>query len=399
VPLLIAALGAFTVSLDSAVNIAFPDMAAAFARDPASIRWVIICYVFTYALTAFGAGLAADRLGPAAVFIAGAWISAACFIAYLMPLSFAGILALRVAQGVGGGFIYGTAPALVTLSSAPERHGRGLGLMSLGLALGLAVGPPVGGLLVERFGWRAVFLFRAPVALVLGALAVWGLVPNMPAAASATRAAGGFRAALAARWPVVSALLLAFLANYAQFAVWLLVPFYLVGVLGLPGAVGGLLFMLTPLGAAVAAPVGGWATDRWGPGWPVVAGLGVETLGLLGISRFTAETPWPVVAIGLALVGLGLGVFQVPNLVQVMTQFPPAAHGGAGGLAFMSRTLGIVSGVQAAALLFGWALPGRGFAAAFALAFTGAAAVCALATAVALVSRPRRAHLQGVIRG
>jgi MFS family permease len=390
VPLLIAALGAFTVSLDSAVNIAFPAMAAAFARDPASIRWVIICYVLTYALTAFGAGLAADRLGPAAVFIAGAWISAACFAAYLVPLPFAGVLALRVAQGLGGGCIYGTAPALVTLSSRPGRHGRRLGLMSLGLALGLAVGPPVGGLLVERLGWRAVFLFRAPVALLVGALAAWRLARAMPpAAAAASRSRRSFPVADVARWPVTSALLLAFLANYAQFAVWLLVPFYLVGILGLPASAGGLLFMLTPLAAAAAAPLGGWATDRWGPGTPVTVGLGVETLGLATISRFTAETPWTVVAIGLALVGLGLGVFQVPNLAQVMAQFPPAAHGGAGGLAFMSRTLGIVIGVEGAALLFSWALPGRGFGPAFALAFTGAAAVCGLATAVALASRTR----------
>jgi MFS family permease len=388
VPLLIAALGAFTVSLDSTVNIAFPDMAAAFGRGPGSIRWVIICYVLTYALTSFAAGLVADRVGPARVFTAGAWLSAACFAAYLVSHSFAGLLALRVLQGVGGGFIYGTAPAVVTLSTARERRGRGLGIMSLGLALGLTVGPPLGGLLVERFGWRAVFLFRAPIAAMLGALAAGRLARGLPVPPTRGSSSGGFRVSAAARWRVVQPLLLAFLANYAQFAVWLLVPFYLVGILGLPAGAGGFLFMLTPLAAAVAAPVAGWVTDRWGPGWPVVTGLAVETLGLGVVSRFTADTPWLQVALGLALVGLGLGIFQVPNLAQAMAEFPLAAHGAAGGLAFMSRTLGVVTGVQGAALLFTRAEPGWGFGGAFALAFSGATAVCAIGTALAFLSRP-----------
>ena len=66
-PVLLAALGMLAVSLDSAVNVALPDMAAAFGVGPAAIRWVIICYVLTYALTAFAAGLAADRVGAGPV--------------------------------------------------------------------------------------------------------------------------------------------------------------------------------------------------------------------------------------------------------------------------------------------------------------------------------------------
>jgi MFS family permease len=391
VTLLLAALGTFVVSLDSAVNIAFPDMAAAFAGGPSSLRWLIICYVLTYSITSFVAGLIADRVGPAAVFTTGAWISAGAFLAYALEWSFSGVLALRVIQGIGGGFIYGTAPALVTLSTERERHGRALGLMSLGLASGLAAGPSIGGALVERFGWRAVFLFRAPAAALVGTLALRlasTLAPSPPGGRS------GLRLEEVARWPVLGALLLAFVANYAQFAVWLLVPFYLVGVLALPAAAGGLVFMLTPLGAALAAPLGGWLTDRWGPRWPVVAGLVVETLGLFLVSRLAGETALPVVAAALGLVGVGLGVFQVPNLAQVMAAFPPAVHGGAGGLAFMSRTLGVVTGVQMASALFAWALPTRGFVGAFGLAFTGAATVCGLGVLIALLGpAPGRRHV------
>ena len=76
-PVLLAALGALLMSLDSAINIVLPAMADAFSVDAAAIRWVIICYVLTYAFTAFAAGVLADRLGPGPVFTAGLWLCGA----------------------------------------------------------------------------------------------------------------------------------------------------------------------------------------------------------------------------------------------------------------------------------------------------------------------------------
>ena len=170
-PVVLAAFGALLVSLDASLNIALPAVAAAFGIGPAAVRWMIICYVATYALTALGAGILADRLGAIRVFTAGLWLSAVVFAAYWLAPSYAATLACRVAQGVSGGLIYGTASALVTQSLPRERYGRGLGVMSLGLGVGVAVGPVIGGLLVDGFGWRAVFLYRAPLALALGVVA------------------------------------------------------------------------------------------------------------------------------------------------------------------------------------------------------------------------------------
>src|SRR4029453_10428746 len=75
VPVLLAALGMLVVSLDSAVNVALPAMAEPFTTGPAEIRWVIICYVLTYAITSVAAGVVADRLGPVPVYTAGMWLS------------------------------------------------------------------------------------------------------------------------------------------------------------------------------------------------------------------------------------------------------------------------------------------------------------------------------------
>jgi MFS family permease len=91
----------------------------------------------------------------------------------------------------------------------------------------------------------------------------------------------------------------------------------------------------------------------------------------------------------LALVGFGVGLFQVPNLALLMAAFPPAQQGAAGGLAFLGRTLGSAVGVQVTALLFAARLPRDGFLAAFHAAFLAAGLVCALAAGLALLpTRP-----------
>jgi MFS family permease len=158
-----------------------------------------------------------------------------------------------------------------------------------------------------------------------------------------------------------------------------------VGTLGFRPSLGGLVFTLTPLGAALAAPLGGIATDRIGPRWPLAGGLLLELAGLLAIGRMTEATPLLLVGIGMGLVGLGVGLFQVPNLTQMMAAFPPAQQGVAGGLAFLGRTLGSAVGVQVTAMLFEARLAREGFLPAFHAAFLGAAAVCAVAAVIALL--------------
>jgi MFS family permease len=381
-PVVLAAFGALLVSLDASLNIALPAVAAAFGIGPAAVRWMIICYVATYALTALGAGILADRLGALRVFTAGLWLSAIVFAAYWLAPSYAATLACRVAQGVSGGLIYGTASALVTQSLPRERYGRGLGVMSLGLGVGVAVGPVIGGLLVDGFGWRAVFLYRAPLALALGAVAARFLGRSVRGGAGELR-----RLALVdiARLAVLRPAVLAFLATFAQFSVWLLIPFYLVSARAIGASLGGMLFTLSPLGTALAAPLAGWAADRLGTRWPIVIGLGIETLGLVVISRLAPDSPLVAVVAGLLLVGFGVGVFQVPNLTEMMAAFPRAQQGAAGGLAFLGRALGSAAGVQVTAALFdARRAAGAGFMSAFESAFLGAALVAGLAALIAL---------------
>jgi MFS family permease len=342
----IAAAGAALVSLDSIVNIAFPAMAAGFAVAPDRMRWVIICYVFTYALTALAGGAVADRVGHARVFRAGVGLSALAFALGAVAPSFASFLSARVVQGFGGGLVYGTAPGLVTLAVPAGERGRALGLLNAAMGAAFAVGPLVAGVLVDAVGWRSIFYIRVPLALLTFALAL---------RLSAARTASGARMVAVrelARGTVVRPGVLAFVANAGIFSVWLLAPFYLVGVRGLDASQGGVLFMLTPLGTAVAAPLAGYLADRVGP-WPlVVSGLTIEAVGLALLGGAGPATPLLTLAIVLFGAGFGLGVFQVPNMAAAMAAFGSAQQGAAGGFIFFARTLGTVFGVATLGQMF-----------------------------------------------
>ena len=148
---------------------------------------------------------------------AGLWISAAAFTGYLAVSSFGLLLAARVLQGVGGGLIvYGTAPALITLALRGKRHGFGLGRLALGMGAGLALGPIIGGALVEASGWRAVFLSGA-LALAVGALS--SLLLRAASAREVWRCAAARSGGADKCWAPCSSCRRC--ANWAQFAVWL----------------------------------------------------------------------------------------------------------------------------------------------------------------------------------
>src|SRR6266487_425300 len=123
--LMLVGLGISVVPLDTAVNIAFPDITGSFGLPIAMIQWVVICYVLTHA----------------------------------------GLLFFRFLQGIGAGLIISCAPALVTSLYPEARRSHALGIFTLMFALGSAVGPLIGGALVAHWGWPSVFWFRAPIAL------------------------------------------------------------------------------------------------------------------------------------------------------------------------------------------------------------------------------------------
>ncbi len=404
-PVLIASASAVLVSLDTSVNIAFPAITTDFGLDVTAMQWVVVSYVLTYASLLLGCGKVADVWGHSRVLSWGLGASAVAVLLCGLAPTFPLLLGARVVQGIAVALIFAAAPALATLSVPPQARGRVLGIFQMSAAVGFALGPLVGGLLVGSFGWRAVYLFRVGPALVLG----WLAFRQTPSATKQTARpafdtlgilslAGGIASLLlalsrgqAAGWtsPLVLTLLglsglsftlfvkaeqqanppvvdlslfrrpafalanaLNVLANGAMFAIWLLVPHYTVQVLGHPETTAGLVLVATPLATALVAPLAGALTDRLGTRLLSAVGLGLEACGLWLMSALHGETTTLSAVLTLGLVGAGVGLFQVPNMSFVMGAIPRDQQGVAGGMSQMMRTLGVVLGVTGASTLF-----------------------------------------------
>jgi MFS family permease len=196
------------------------------------------------------------------------------------------------------------------------------------------------------------------------------------------------------RMSFVIATCLGVLANCARFAVGLLVPYYALEVLRYPAATGGTLMLAAAVMTPLAAPVAGRLSDRFGTKRLSAAGLAIEGLGLWMISRLDGHSEYLPAALALAIVGLGLGIFEAPNMSFVMGAIPRNQQGVAGSIATMMRTLGIVFGAAGWSMLFdarrqvrATESAGDGFVPAFQDVFLCAALICGAAFMLALFRR------------
>jgi len=450
--ILVASLSGLLASLDTSVNIAFPAITQVFGLNLMAIQWVVVSYVLTYASLLLGCGRLADLLGHARVLTVGLVTSALAFLACGLAPTFAWLLVGRVLQGFGVALVFGSAPALVTLAVPGAERGRALGIYQMSAAIGFAIGPLFGGLLVDGFGWRGVFLFRVVPVLLIAWFASRQQLRNEPSGSSerfdlvgaGTLAFGIAGLLLAVSWsrdlgwaspevvvlslvsvgcftvflrneqrvaaPVVNLALfrrpafttanvLTLLANCTRFPIGLLVPYYAINVLGYPATMGGFLLLPAAVMTTAAAAFAGRWSDRIGTSGLSSAGLVVQSLGLWTASHLDGEAGYLAVALALGLVGLGLGTFQAPNMSFVMGAIPRSQQGVAGSINQMMRTFGIVFGVTGASLLFErqrglYADLGEreAFVHAFQAVFLVAAALCAVAVVVSLFRRGRRGN-------
>lgn len=352
----VVALGTFMSTLDSSiVNVALPTLQRAFDTSVAGAGWISLAYLLTLTLLLLPFGRLGDAWGRRRIYLAGlALFVAGSALCGLAP-SAGFLVAARVVQGAGASMVASNAAAIVTAVFPPEMRGRGLGSIGAVVGLGLTVGPPLGGLLLEVAGWPAIFLVNLPVgalALILGGRL---LPPDPPAGGGAKLERAplldpallrdrGFAGALGAQ----------FLAFVALFAAVFLAPFYLENVTGLrPGEVGRVL-VVVPLLLFLVAPLAGALSDRVGTRRLAAGGLALNALGLLllaGLVTRGGARPAGVVEMvaGLFVIGLGQGAFQPPNSSLAMGAAPPDRLGLAGALVATMRNFGMVIGIALAA--------------------------------------------------
>ncbi len=418
------ALGTLIVPLDSAVNVAFPAIAAAFGLAVPEIQWVVICYVLTYGSLMLAVGRLGDIFGHARVFRFGlAWSAVAYLLLTVVP-GFHALLACRVLQGIGAALVLGCGPALATGQFPEAMRARALAAYAATLAAGSTIGPLVGGVLVDAFGWQSVYWFRAPIALA-ALLLSWRLAAAPRAgpreafdAPGAVLLVAGVATLLLAmnRAPSPMAVVFTLIAlacgisfvrrsrraprpiidlglfrrpgfaalnlsnavlGFAGFSVLLLVPFYLARIAGLSAAPLGLVLATGPAGGMLGAWLGGPAVLRFGARAVLVAGAVVTAVGLLAIATWGAGTPLVLLAVALVVQGVGVGLFTLAYTDSVTATMRREDRGVAGSLTMLTRTFGVVAAASMLTLVFGAAeaamlAEGRPAADAFLAAFARA---------------------------
>lgn len=402
--LVLLGLGISVVPLDTAVNIAFPDITGSFGLPIAMIQWVVICYVLTHAGLMLAFGRVGDMWSHARVFRVGLAWSVVAFLLCAAAPSFGWLLFFRFLQGIGAGLIISCAPALVTGLYPEARRSHALGIFTLMFALGSAVGPLIGGALVAQWGWPSIFWFRAPIALtsllllrglppqlkpareqhfdIVGALLLaFGLASLLLAINAVPRLRDGDPLALLL-FPAAAVSLVAFvwwegraaepivrielfrnasfaIVNFASaaiylvtFSVMLIGPYFLVHYTRLTLPQAGLVLASGFVGMAATSPFAGRVVARIGAGRIAPLGMLAIAAGLFSVGGWQPDTAPLLMVLSLTLHGIGLGFFQVAYLDLVMAASPRAHRGVAGSLAMLTRTIGTVTGAALLTLGF-----------------------------------------------
>ena len=430
-------LGTATAQLDTSVNIAFPAITKGFDLTIGDIQWVVICYVLTYASLLLVLGRIGDTIGHAVVYRTGlAWSAAALLLVSCAP-GYGAMLVFRCLQGVGAALVLSCGAALVTSLYGEERRGRALGIYTMMMALGLMIGPLLGGTLTAIWDWPAVFWFRVPIAIaallllrglpvsplrrtsdgfdILSGLALTLGLASMLMALNRLRefsavwlallsalALAGFifRQSRSAH-PIISMEILGLpgfarlnlvsvLANVAAFTVWLLVPYHLARIQAYSLAESGAILAAGAAGAVLASPIGGRLIERQISAERLaMAGAAAIAVGLLLLSAWTEQTPAIMRVGGLVVQGVGLGLFQLAYSDIVTAALPLRERGVAGSLTLLTRTLGTVIAASVVLMLFEALQIKQDFFDAFRQTFQ-AAALLALVAAGLLALSPRK---------
>lgn len=354
-------LGTFTVSLNnSALNLAIPELMRVFDAAAIQVSWVMTLFLVAMGMTMPLTGFLAKRWGARRFYLLGLWLFLFASLQGALATSLAWVLAARAVQGIAAGLMIPLSLPLIFAAWPVGRRGRVVGIWGFAVMIAPAIGPSVGGLLLEVSDWQALFLMNLPVAVlalasghfcleqgecdrerqfdllgfVLVTLGVCGVLVGL---GSMTLPADLLEAAHWGPLGLGFALLLVFVrferrvpqpllelrlfANrsyrasvliacaqaVATFGCLLLIPIWMQHVQGYDAFTTGLMFLPTALVAAVCSPWAGRLIDgRWAR-HAVAGGLVVSAAALVGLAALGREAPLWLIGVLMASRGVGLG--------------------------------------------------------------------------------------------
>ena len=400
----VASIATLIVTADTGqLSIALPVIINEFNVDLTLASWIALVYALITASLYLPCGRLSDLVGVGRLFLAGFVVYGLSSIAAGSAQSAVQLVLFRALQAGGSALIMANNFALVTALFPPEERGRAMGIAGGAIsAIGYTMGPVIGGVLTHSFGWRSNFFVSASLAFA-GLLAARILLPaesfkgtseqkepfDLTGAVSfafgisfllfglAVAQKTGWQSqtvgltlslgvAIAVffvvwegrvRFPLldlalfkIPAFSIGNLARWISFITMsiniLLMPFFLQLVLRLDPLQAGVLVVPTPLAMALLAPITGWMSERFRAESLCSLGLAVGGCAFVYLSRLTPSSTAPEISFGLALIGIGMGLFQTPNNNLLMTAVP--RHRLGVGSAFLSIVRSVGYSVGAA---------------------------------------------------
>ena len=393
------------VAMDiSIVNVALPDMRADLRADVSGLQWTVDAYTLVLASFLLLAGSTADRFGRRRTFQAGLAVFGLGSLLCSLAPDVGWLIAARALQGAGGAMLNPVAMAItVTTFPDPAERARAIGVFSSLSGLSLALGPVLGGALVDGLGWRAIFWVNVPIVVaalvctalfvpesravrarrfdpvgqllvivVLGGL-VFATIESATAGWTSPVVLGPLAAAalgvlgilgyekrrtdpllelrLFRSVPFSSAIVIALLA-LCGFAVFLFVTtLYLQNVRGLTALQAGLCLLPVGVLVLVLSPLAGRDGGTLGPRGPLlVAGAALALGGALAL-RLEPATPLPVVLAVVVVFGVSLGTINPPVTNTAVAGMPGSMAGVAASVASAGRQTGTTLGVALAGIV------------------------------------------------
>ncbi len=433
----------------SIANVALPTLAVSFHAPIHDVQWVVISYLLAVTTLIVGAGRLGDVLGRRRILLFGIGIFAVASACGAVASNLWWLVAIRGVQGLGAAIMMALTIASVSDMVPKDRTGSAMGLLGTVSAVGTALGPSLGGLLINAFGWRSVFAFMAMagaaafvfgsqvfpadaskepkpfvfdfagmmlLALSLGAYALsttlGDAAPGMTNVGLAILALFGLAAfvAIEARAPaplvqlallrdgaLTAGLVSMGLVSTIVMATLVVGPFYLSGVLGLGPVQTGLAMSVGPGVSALTGIPAGRLVDRFGEATVTYTGL----LGVVVGSILMMLMPGAFGVVGyvggLAIITAGYALFQAANNTAVMNGSTSERRGVTSSLLGLSRNLGLITGASAMGAVFAFGSKGEGLfgvgtggGAGLQLTFAVAIVLASAAFCVALLGRRQK---------
>lgn len=398
--LLVATVGAFlTPFMASSITIALPSIGEEFSMNAILLSWIATIYLLSAAVFLVPFGRLADIYGRKKVFTAGILLYTVSSPLVALSPSAVVLLSFRVLQGMGAAMIFGTSVAILTSVFPPGERGKVIGINVAAVYCGLSVGPFLGGLLTQQFGWRSIFFINVPLGLLVIALILtlkeeWKEARGEPFDYAGTvlygislvtimygvsllplrealffMAAGGVGIFLFITWenriesPVLNMALfrgnrvfafssVATFINYsATSAVGFLMSLYLQYLRGFNPQDAGLILLCQPVVMVIFSPVAGRLSDRVEPRIVASFGMALTLMALMTFTLLEENTETTSIVARLAFLGAGLAFFSSPNTNAIMSSAEKKFYGIASATVATMRSTGQMASMGIAMLV------------------------------------------------